>query len=88
MIKKCMWCNKENNDLIWLYEVHGQPAGEPQVICREHIIPGEDPCPVKQYRLEEDGRKIRRVWLENEELKQSIVQRYSWFEDHPCELTR
>lgn len=88
MVKKCLWCGLDSEHLIKLYEVHGDRVSDPLIVCRKHLIPGDDPCPVKQYKLREDGDQIMRIWLENGDLQKSISERYSWFEDHPNEITR
>ena len=78
-----MWCNEESEHLVLLYEIHGNRVSEPSLICRRHLIPGDDPCPFKQYELREDGNQICRVWREGDALKESINQRYEWFKSHP-----
>ena len=82
----CQWCGQKSEHLVKLYEVHGKYVSDPLPVCREHLIPGKDPCPEKLYELIEEGDQIRRKWYEGEELKQAIERRLNWFHQHPGQL--
>lgn len=87
-MRKCHWCGHTGKDVLVFVEMWPDHIGEAQHVCKKHLIPGEDPCPIKPYRVEVYGDFMKRFWVPKEELGPCLAKRCEWFKEHWNEVKK
>ena len=81
-MRKCQWCGHTGKDVLVFVEIWPDHIGEAQHVCKKHLIPGEDPCPIKPYSVTVSGVYMKRFWVPKEELGEVLKKRDEWFKEH------